>query len=45
MVKKGVKLWKKGQSSSSNPTTKKFRDVVKNRFFNSGQSSNGKIHR
>lgn len=40
----GVKRWKKGQSSSSNPTTKRYRDVVKqNKFFNFGlPNSNGK---
>jgi len=32
--------WKKGQSSSSNPETKKHRNAAKNRFFDTstGQS-------
>lgn len=35
------KRWKKGQSSSSNPETKKYREIAKNsrNFFNFGQSS------
>ncbi|XP_064601005.1 RRP12-like protein [Liolophura sinensis] len=28
------KRWRKGQSSNSNPSGKKFRDAAKNRFFN-----------
>ncbi|KAJ4439129.1 hypothetical protein ANN_15086 [Periplaneta americana] len=32
-VKGKGKRWKKGHSSSSNPETKKFRDVAKSRFF------------
>ncbi|KAK3094601.1 hypothetical protein FSP39_003915 [Pinctada imbricata] len=32
------KRWKKGQSSSSNPETKKFREAAKNRFFNPNPS-------
>ncbi|XP_060076895.1 RRP12-like protein [Ylistrum balloti] len=37
----GRKKWKKGQSSSSNPETKRFREAAKSRFFNkqSGPSS------
>jgi ribosomal RNA-processing protein 12 len=27
------KRWKKGQSSSSNPTASKFREAAKSRFF------------
>ncbi|XP_048249347.1 RRP12-like protein [Haliotis rufescens] len=35
------RTWKKGQSSNSNPESKKFREAAKHRFFNqpSGQSS------
>ncbi|KAJ8317039.1 hypothetical protein KUTeg_004943 [Tegillarca granosa] len=36
------KKWKKGQSSSCNPETKRFREAAKNRFFhqqNQGQSN------
>ncbi|RNA27286.1 RRP12 isoform X2 [Brachionus plicatilis] len=35
------KRWKKGQSSSSNPETKKYREIAKNNrsFFNFGHSS------
>lgn len=35
------KRWKKGQSSSSNPETKKYREIAKNsrNFFNFGQGS------
>jgi ribosomal RNA-processing protein 12 len=39
------KRWKKGESSSSNPTTKKYREIAKNNrfFFNFGQSTGGKF--
>ena len=41
----GVKRWKKGQSSSSNPATKRYRDVVKqNKFFNFNPSNGKKIN-
>ncbi len=35
------KRWKKGESSSSNPTTRKYRDIAKNNrsFFNFGLPS------
>ena len=35
------KRWKKGESSSSNPTTKKYREMAKNNrlFFNFDQSA------
>ncbi|XP_069705584.1 RRP12-like protein [Periplaneta americana] len=40
-VKGKGKRWKKGHSSSSNPETKKFRDVAKSRFFqeNAGEGN------
>ncbi|KAK3582767.1 hypothetical protein CHS0354_015294 [Potamilus streckersoni] len=34
-----VKRWKKGQSSSSNPDTKRFREAAKGRFFQHSSSS------
>jgi len=40
------KRWKKGQSSSSNPETKKYREIAKNnRVFSFGlpNTSNGKL--
>ncbi|XP_014673956.1 PREDICTED: RRP12-like protein, partial [Priapulus caudatus] len=36
-----VKKLKKGQSSSSNPETRKFRDAARNRFFNFGKGTGG----
>lgn len=37
------KRWKKGQSSSSNPQSKKYREAAKNTFFNFS-NPNGKAY-